>query len=131
MIAPGADAPAGGRQLYVYYRVAPADLAHVVAGVLGMQARLLARHPGLAAQLMQRVAGDEAATGDVALTLMETYTAPQGIDAATRAAIEAAAAALPAAARAGERHVECFEPCPALPCPDGPAAPCDRPAQSL
>ena len=112
----------GGRSVYVYYRVAHADLPRVVAAVQAMQARLCAGHPGLGAQLLRRVDAIDAALaarrrGEAApsVTLMELYAAPPGVDGALQAEIEAAAAALPTAAVAGERHVELFEPCPALP----------------
>lgn len=106
---------AAARSLYVYYRLTQGDLTRAVAAVQVMQAALCARHPGLQAQLLRRaetastaaaVAGAEAV-----VTLMEVYTAPQGVDDAWVIAIEAEAARLPDATRASPRHLELFEPC--------------------
>ena len=73
------------RRIYVYYRIAQADLDAVREKVLALQARLCADHAGLRAELLRR---PEAAEGQ--LTLMEIYVCEQGIDAALQAAIEAA-----------------------------------------
>jgi hypothetical protein len=88
------------RRIYVYYRIAQADLDAVREKVLALQARLCADHAGLRAELLRR---PEAAEGQ--LTLMEIYVCEQGIDAALQAAIEAAASY---AGLAGPRHVEAF-----------------------
>ena len=88
------------RRIYVYYRIAQADLDAVREKVLALQARLCADHAGLRAELLRR---PEAAEGQ--LTLMEIYVCEQGIDAALQAAIEAAASY---AGLAGQRHVEAF-----------------------
>lgn len=93
-----------GRTLYVYYRIDASSLDDVVATVLAMQARLRRDHPGLQAGLLRRP-GDH----DGQVTLMETYAAPQGVDAALQACIDAAAAAL-ARWQRGARHTEVFEP---------------------
>jgi hypothetical protein len=88
------------RRIYVYYRIAQADLDAVREKVLALQARLCADHAGLRAELLRR---PEAAEGQ--LTLMEIYVCEQGIDAALQAAIEAAASY---AGLAGPRHLEAF-----------------------
>jgi hypothetical protein len=88
------------RRIYVYYRIAQADLGAVRDKVLALQASLCADHAGLRAELLRR---PEAAEGQ--LTLMETYACGHGIDAALQAAIEAAASQ---AGLAGPRHVEAF-----------------------
>ena len=88
------------RRIYVYYRIAQADLDAMREKVLALQARLCADHAGLRAELLRR---PEAAEGQ--LTLMEIYVCEQGIDAALQAAIEAAASY---AGLAGPRHVEAF-----------------------
>ena len=88
------------RRIYVYYRIAQADLDAVREKVLALQARLCADHAGLRAELLRR---PEAAEGQ--LTLMEIYVCEQGIDAVLQAAIEAAASY---AGLAGPRHVEAF-----------------------
>lgn len=95
------------RRLYVYYRVAEAQLAVVVEAVRAMQARLCRDHPGLEARLLRR---PDVRDGEV--TVMETYAHVDGVDAALQAAIAAAAAtSLPPGLAAG-RHVEVFEALP-------------------
>jgi len=88
------------RRIYVYYRIAQADLNAVREKVLALQASLCTDHAGLRAELLRR---PESAEGQ--LTLMETYACEHGIDAALQAAIEAAASQ---AGLAGPRHVEAF-----------------------
>lgn len=92
----------GARRLFVYYRVAIADLPTAVAAVRELQDALRARHPGVDAALLRRPE-----TRDGTATLMETYAAPGGVDDALAADIERLAvdAGLP-----GPRHVEVFEP---------------------
>lgn len=103
------------RSLYVYYRVTQAELARAVAAVQAMQAGLCARHPGLQAQVLRRVEAAAAAVAeagaDAVVTLMEVYSAPQGVSDALLAEIEAAAASQWTEARMGARHLERFEPC--------------------
>ena len=92
----------GGRRLFVYYRVAIADLSTAVAAAHRLQAALRARHPGLDAALLRRPE-----VRDGTATLMETYAAADGVDETLAAEIERRAvdAGLP-----GPRHVEVFEP---------------------
>jgi hypothetical protein len=73
-----------------------------------MQAALCARHPGLNAELLRRPGST-----DGQITVMETYTAeaPQGVEEALQAAIEADAAQALQGLLRSERHVEVFEPC--------------------
>ncbi|WP_284620401.1 DUF4936 family protein [Aquabacterium humicola] len=95
-------------RLYVYYRIDAGALAAVREAVMAMQAALRSEQPTLEAALLRR---PEAKDGEI--TLMETYAAPGGIDAALQARIEGSAAAA-FAALAGclrsPRHVERFEP---------------------
>jgi len=106
---------AAGRRLYVYYRVAREGEASAIAATQAMQARLCSRLPGLQAQVLRRVEGEEFAPADrgdgSTVTLMEVYSAPRGVDAACVAEIEAEAARLPFATPAPARHLELFEPC--------------------
>jgi hypothetical protein len=102
---PGAP---NGRRLYVYYRVAVADLGLCVLAVRSLQAELRRAHPGLICELLQRP-GSEDAAGQ--RTLMETYARPGGVDDALQAHIAHAAATALALLAAGQRHVEVFEPC--------------------
>jgi hypothetical protein len=97
---------AGGRQLFVYWRLARADLASAVPAVQALQQRLRERHADLQTGLYARHDGD----GDGAeATLMETYRCPDGIAAGLQADIESAAAGALGAFLRGRRHVEVFE----------------------
>jgi hypothetical protein len=121
---------AAGCRLYVYYRIAAPAAPATAAAVRAMQARLCAAHPGLAAELLWRSPGHDAASGadlvaepdrepdsepdrdpGAERTLMEVYRRPGGIDPALARAIAAAAAALPGEAGRAQRHVELFAPC--------------------
>ena len=95
------------RELYVYYRVAPADAAAAETGVLTLQRRLREEHAGLQARLLRR---PELHNGFE--TWMETYSCngQGGVTPAQQAAIESAAAAL-SACIAGPRHTEVFIAC--------------------
>jgi Domain of unknown function (DUF4936) len=92
------------RQLFVYWRVAPAALPAALAAVRQAQARLADGWPGLVARVYERC--DPAPEA----TVMETYEAPGGLDAAAQARIEAALAPALTALPAGPRHVEAFRP---------------------
>jgi hypothetical protein len=85
------------RRLYVYYRVAEAQLPATVVAVRQVQAALAAAHPGLQAELLRR---PELRDGEV--TLMETYTGP--LSPALEATITQATSALPQ-----PRHSEPFD----------------------
>lgn len=98
----------GVRELFVWYRVRDEHAGAARAAVESMQRSLVETCPGLQARLLvRRDAGVQ--------TWMETYARPPrtasdgaGIDAASEAAI--AAAALPLREWIeGERHVEAFE----------------------
>lgn len=97
-------------KLYVYYRVAQAQAAEVIAAVNALHSELAARHRGLYCSLMERAAGDEASTLD-GLTLMEVYAHEDGIGAALAAQIERVAQARLGAWLLGARHIEVFVPC--------------------
>lgn len=93
-------------QLYVYYRVRPADAPAVTAAVHALHADWQRSMPGLVCTL-QRRAGDAAGLW----TLMETYTQPGGVAAARQREIERLANEQLAAWIVGDRHVEVFVPC--------------------
>jgi Domain of unknown function (DUF4936) len=95
------------RRLYVYYRVAEAQLPATVLAVRQVQAALVAAHPGLQAELLRR---PELRDGEV--TLMETYAGP--LTDTLHAAITQATSALPQ-----PRHSEQFDTL------DGPEQHCD------
>ncbi|MBL8353158.1 MAG: DUF4936 family protein [Burkholderiaceae bacterium] len=85
------------RRLYVYYRVAEADLGRTVVAVRSMQQALVAANPGLQAGLLRR---PELRDGQ--LTLMETYAG--AVAPALAGLLADAAAALPQ-----PRHAEWFD----------------------
>ena len=89
-----------GRALFVYWRIDATDLPATLVAVHAAQAQLASAWPGLQARLWQR------SDPGVPATVMETYAAPGGIDAAAQARIDAAVAGhVPA-----QRHVEAFLP---------------------
>lgn len=92
------------RALFVYWRADPVTLSATLQAVAAAQAGLRRDWPELDAGLWQR---SDAGT---APTVMETYRAPGGIDAAGQTRIEAALHGLVS----GARHIEAFEPVPPL-----------------
>lgn len=90
------------RALFVYWKLDPAGLPAALAAVKAAQQRLREGWPGLQAQVWLRC---DAAAGAMA-TVMETYAAPDGIDAAGERRIDAALAGI----APGTRHVEAFTP---------------------
>jgi hypothetical protein len=92
------------RSLFIYWRADPATLASTLHAMAAAQARLRREWPGLDARLWQRGDAGEPPT------VMETYSAPDGIDEAGQARIDAAVKGLVS----GPRHVEAFEPVPPL-----------------
>ena len=125
-----------GRRLYVYYKAAAANLPAVQRAARAMQAELIARYPGLRAELLRRpsattaantaantaattaanTAANTAAPSDgtiteaatAAVTLMEIYDHPSGVDDALADDIEREAQCLRSWLQGG-RHVEVFE----------------------
>lgn len=95
-----------GVQVYVYYRVRPADLATVVATVRALQAGMAAAQPGLCCGLSQRVE-----EGVELVTLMETYTHAVGLSEAWRNELQTCANLQLAQWTVGQRHLETFAPC--------------------
>ena len=97
----------GRRQLFIYWRVAPAELDAALQALRAWQAMLRAEHPALQCQLYQRDDGskDEA-------TVMEAYAhASTGIDDALRRHIEQAGNGVLQRWLRGPRHVEVFDAC--------------------
>lgn len=90
--------------VYIYYRVAEADLATACAVARAMQQQICARYPGLQTDLLQR---PQAVSGIV--TLMEIYTTlPATCELAVlQTDIEQAALSMPAVLQV-PRHVEVF-----------------------
>lgn len=94
------------RELFVYYRVRADDAEAALVLVRGLQAALMARHPGLVARLLRR---PEETLG--LQTWMETYAmAGSGIEPALQAAIDAQAGTLTPLLD-GPRHTEVFVAC--------------------
>jgi len=96
-----------GRELFVWYRVRRERGDEARVAVLALQRALRSERPGLQARLLIRDDGETS-------TWMETYSLPArsvgddlGIDAATEAAIAAAALTLEGLID-GPRHVEAF-----------------------
>ncbi|MGL6109263.1 MAG: DUF4936 family protein [Rubrivivax sp.] len=98
----------GRRQLFIYWRVAAADLPATMQAARDLQGRLRLRHPGLCAGLYLR---SDSAASDA--TLMETYglESGDGVDAVLQQHIEEAGAAALAPWLFGARHVEVFDAC--------------------
>ncbi len=96
---------AAPRALFVYYRVAEADVRAAADAMRQCHSKLQLDCPGLQCQLWRR---PEAPTGEV--TLMETYAAADGIDAVLAQRIEAQAALALHAWLRGLRHSEVFVP---------------------
>jgi Domain of unknown function (DUF4936) len=101
-----------GVELYVYYRLAPADEAQACTQVLALQQRLCHLLPGLQARLLRRSGPTSSATADEAAgmsTWMETYRQDDGLHADQLALIRQTLLGVPHAC-VGARHEECFEP---------------------
>jgi hypothetical protein len=91
------------RRLFVYYRVASADLQAVVEAVRQCQAVLMQAGPELHCALLRRPEAH-----DDQVTLMEVYTASQGIDNGQQTRIEAVIEQL-RLPLTSPRHAEVFE----------------------
>ena len=100
----------GQRQLFIYWRVAAADLPAALRALRDWQATLKARQPALQCRRYQRSDGD----ADEA-TVMETYAlasgAGDGIDDGLRRLIERDGDAVLQRWLRGARHVEAFDAC--------------------
>ena len=102
--AAASGAASAAQRLYIYYRVAGADLPAALAAAQALRTALLAAQPGLIAELLRRP-GEPGGH----ITLMETYAHPQGVDEALAGLIERQATAALAPWLQGPRHVERFE----------------------
>ena len=87
--------------LFIYWHVAPDQVAAAESAARDFQTRARAGHPGLQARLYRRSDGDRDR-----VTLMETYASPDGLP--TELA-DQAAQALASWAMDG-RHLERFDP---------------------
>lgn len=99
------------QEVFVYYKVAEADVGAVRAAADALQQALRADHPGLQARLLRRPG-----SSDGLVTVMELYahaatpTHPGGVDADLRAAIDERAQALRPWLKT-PRHTEVFQAC--------------------
>jgi hypothetical protein len=96
----------GRRELYVYYRVAPAHWRAAADAVSAWQQEVRSARPGLIARVLRRLD-----VRDDAITLMETYAFESDtgtVDDALQSAIERGPPALQAWLN-GQRHVEPFD----------------------
>jgi hypothetical protein len=103
--------PQGRRQLFIYWRVAVADVPAALQAARDLHVQLRLRHAELRTGLYLRRDG---AAGDA--TLMESYALASpggsgGVDVALQHGIEAAGAATQRPWLRGTRHVEVFEAC--------------------
>jgi ABC-type nitrate/sulfonate/bicarbonate transport system substrate-binding protein len=98
------------RELFIYYRVHPAQAAAALDAVQQMQLDLMRRHPGLTARLLRREPEVKPeATADALQTWMETYSLesnPEGVTPALQADVAALGGALDMIQ--GPRRVEVF-----------------------
>jgi quinol monooxygenase YgiN len=94
---------AARREVYVYYRVAPAHWLETADAVAQWQREMCRSHPGLVASVLRRPEAH-----DDVVTLMEVYAGSHTIDAAFEATIARGAEAL-GPWLLGERHIERFD----------------------
>lgn len=99
----------GQRQLFIYWRVAAADLPAALGALRDWQSALIAERPHLHCGLYRRTG-----TAEVEATVMETYALDSalphpGIDEALRLHIERAGNALLQRWLRGARKVEVFD----------------------
>jgi Domain of unknown function (DUF4936) len=90
-------------ELYIYWRVLPADAQAACQALRAWQLAIEAQVPGLQARLLKRA---DAAAGDA--TLMETYTLAGGIGPALQQEIVDGGDTVSSPWRRGPRHVELF-----------------------
>ena len=99
----------GRRQLFIYWRVARAELPPARQALRGWHAALQAEHAALQCRLFLRGDGDAPEA-----TVMETYalqSAGEGIDRALQRQIEHGGNVLLQRWLHGARHVEAFDAC--------------------
>lgn len=101
------------RAVYAYYRVRAADAPALLQGFEALRRAMAAAPGGLRLSLLRRDDPDRPDTGDpdALHTWMEIHERPgDGLDAATSAAVEAAAQQHLGALIEGQRHLEWFRP---------------------
>ncbi len=101
----------GRRQLFIYWRVTPADLPAALQALRDWQGALMAQQPALQCRLYQR-----GGVSTAEATVMESYALAlpgAGIDDALRLHIEQAGQCVLQRWLRGARHVEVFDACDA------------------
>jgi hypothetical protein len=93
-----------GRELFVYWRLAPGDRASALAAVNAWLTELRARHAGLQVRVYLR-----ADPTPPWLTLMETFALPAGIGPELEREIREGGTRALSPWVQGERHVEVFQ----------------------
>lgn len=99
------------RSLFIYWKVPAQQAQAALAAARAWQASLCAAHPALMAGLYRRApasGGASTAPDPVLVTVMETYAAPDGVDAALVSEIDSAGTAGLQALGAPQRHLEVF-----------------------
>jgi hypothetical protein len=102
------DAARAGRELYLYWKLAPGHRETALAALREFQRASELSAPGLAARILLR---DDDRSDDGPITLMEIYArpgVPGGVDPQLQAQIASAGDAATAAWRIGPRHLEVF-----------------------
>lgn len=97
------------RELYVYYRVAPAEAARARSEVLALQAELRSTLPDLSVRWLQRPPSSNATDSSPA-TWMEVYTRPSGLSDDDITFVLQRGTAVVRSIE-GLRHPEVFSPC--------------------
>ena len=98
------------RNLFIYWKLPPAQAQAALDALLQAQAVLRAAHPGLQARLFQR--SDTAAANEGHVTGMETYGMAGGIDEDLQLKLVMAGDEALSRFGAPRRHVEVFEELP-------------------
>jgi hypothetical protein len=100
------------RELFIYWRVASADLAEAMAALHRFHDRLRQMYPGLQAGRYlrsDRAGATSGADADQAATVLETYADGQGVDEAMAATIRTEGESALGRLALGQRTVEAFE----------------------
>lgn len=99
---PGGPSGLSTRALYIYWRIRPGREAEALVMLARLQDRLTIDEPGLQARRLQREDSGHA------VTVMEIYARPGGVDAGLQARVDAALRPALQACCDGDRHVEVF-----------------------
>jgi hypothetical protein len=98
------------RELFIYYRIPVARADEALAAVHAFQARLRARHPGLAARVLRRPESEDSLQTWMEIYAFDPLLNAAGVSAACESDVESEARCL-SGMIAGARHIESFAPC--------------------